>query len=40
MKSFTVKPTSRLSGEIVLPGDKSIAHRCVMAGAISTAKQV
>ena len=38
MKSFTVKPISRLTGEVVLPGDKSIAHRCIMAGAISTAK--
>ncbi len=30
-----VKPIKRLSGEITLPGDKSISHRAIMLGAIA-----
>ena len=35
MKSYKTKPIKKLSGDIVLPGDKSISHRAVMIGAIS-----
>ena len=30
-----IKPIKRLSGEISLPGDKSISHRAIMLGAIA-----
>lgn len=33
MTSWTVKPAQRLSGSIIVPGDKSISHRAVMLGA-------
>lgn len=35
MESLTVHPTSRLHGEITVPGDKSISHRALMLGAIA-----
>jgi 3-phosphoshikimate 1-carboxyvinyltransferase len=35
MKPFVIKPVSHLEGKILLPGDKSIAHRCVIASSIS-----
>ena len=38
MKPFAVKPLSSLQGEVFLPGDKSIAHRAVMCGALSFGK--
>ncbi len=33
--SITLKKTSRLSGKISVPGDKSISHRAVMFGSIA-----
>lgn len=30
-----IKPVKRLNGEIAVPGDKSISHRAVMAGALA-----
>ena len=33
--SFVVNPGIRISGEIRMPGDKSISHRAVMLGAIA-----
>ncbi|MBE7026308.1 MAG: 3-phosphoshikimate 1-carboxyvinyltransferase [Ruminococcaceae bacterium] len=33
-----IKPSSRLRGEIVVPGDKSISHRAVMLGALANGK--
>ena len=33
---FVVKPGGRLTGEIRVPGDKSISHRSIMFGAIAT----
>ncbi|MCI8637811.1 MAG: 3-phosphoshikimate 1-carboxyvinyltransferase [Coprococcus sp.] len=30
-----IKPAKRLRGEITVPGDKSISHRCVMFGALA-----
>jgi len=35
MKPFVVKPVSYLAGEVLLPGDKSIAHRAAILGALS-----
>jgi len=35
MRSLTIHPAHKLSGTIVLPGDKSISHRAVMLGAIA-----
>ncbi|MDR3581301.1 MAG: 3-phosphoshikimate 1-carboxyvinyltransferase [Oryzomonas sp.] len=35
MKSITIHPASSATGEIVVPGDKSISHRSVMLGAIA-----
>lgn len=35
MRSFRVKPVSRVKGEITLLGDKSIAHRSIIISAIS-----
>ncbi len=35
MKPFVVRPLSRLKGEILLSGDKSIAHRAIIISAIS-----
>ena len=35
MKSYKIVPIKRLSGKIILPGDKSISHRAVMIGSIN-----
>ncbi|NQU16534.1 MAG: 3-phosphoshikimate 1-carboxyvinyltransferase, partial [Candidatus Saganbacteria bacterium] len=35
MASLKIKPASKLSGEIHVPGDKSISHRAVMLGSIA-----
>ncbi len=35
MKPFVTGPTSRLKGEVFLSGDKSIAHRYIIIGALS-----
>lgn len=35
MKKFTVTPAKQLSGEVKVPGDKSISHRAVMIGSIA-----
>lgn len=35
MMAFLVKPVLRLKGEVRLPGDKSIAHRCVILSALT-----
>lgn len=35
MSDYLVAPTSRLNGEILPPGDKSISHRTVMLGALA-----
>ena len=33
-----VQPISRLCGEVVVPGDKSISHRAIMLGAIAAGR--
>lgn len=38
--SFLVEPVRRLKGEVILSGDKSIAHRCVIISAISDSPTV
>lgn len=38
MKSILVSPVSRIAGRIILPGDKSIAHRAIILSAITPAK--
>jgi 3-phosphoshikimate 1-carboxyvinyltransferase len=35
MGRYLVQPSQRLSGEITVPGDKSISHRALMLGAIA-----
>ena len=35
MNSITIIPAASVSGEIVVPGDKSISHRSIMLGAIA-----
>lgn len=40
MNPKTINPVNKLSGEIIIPGDKSISHRAVMAGAIAQGKTV
>lgn len=35
MRPFITRPVSRLKGEIFPPGDKSIAHRYIIIGAVS-----
>lgn len=35
MVSRTIEPAKKLSGQITLPGDKSISHRAVMLGSIA-----
>lgn len=35
MKAIKIKPAIRLSGEIILPGDKSISHRAAILAALS-----
>lgn len=37
MKPFVIRPVSSLKGGISLPGDKSIAHRCIILGSLSNA---
>ena len=32
---YVVRPSGPLRGEIRVPGDKSISHRCVMLGAVA-----
>lgn len=32
---FTINPAKRLSGYLILPGDKSISHRAIMLGSIA-----
>ncbi len=32
---FTIKPGGALHGELRIPGDKSISHRCIMLGALA-----
>lgn len=32
---FTLRPTKKLSGSLILPGDKSISHRAIMLGSIA-----
>jgi 3-phosphoshikimate 1-carboxyvinyltransferase len=36
MASYRVVPTARISGEVSVPGDKSVSHRAVMFGAIAS----
>lgn len=38
MRPFLVKPAAYIKGKIVLPGDKSIAHRAVLIAAIAPAR--
>ncbi|MCU0651900.1 MAG: 3-phosphoshikimate 1-carboxyvinyltransferase [Candidatus Omnitrophica bacterium] len=40
MRHYSVQPVSLLKGEIFLPGDKSIAHRAIILGALSKGKTV
>ena len=40
MKPLTIHPADKLTGRLVLPGDKSISHRAVMIGAVSNGKTV
>lgn len=35
---FLIEPKDNVSGEIIVPGDKSISHRSIMFGAISKGK--
>lgn len=35
MSDFIVKPSQKLSGEILVPGDKSISHRAIMLGSLA-----
>ena len=35
MSKFIAKPATTLSGELKIPGDKSISHRCIMLGSLS-----
>ncbi len=35
MEPMKLKPSKALSGRIILPGDKSISHRAVMAGSLA-----
>ncbi len=40
MSDFIISPSQNLSGNITLPGDKSISHRSVMLGAIANGETV
>ncbi|MDD3905308.1 MAG: 3-phosphoshikimate 1-carboxyvinyltransferase [Candidatus Omnitrophica bacterium] len=40
MKPITIKPSGKLTGRMVLPGDKSISHRAIMIGAVAEGKTV
>lgn len=35
MQNFTVRPAKAVSGEITMPGDKSISHRSIMLGSLA-----
>jgi len=35
MSMFIAKPAATLSGELKIPGDKSISHRCIMLGSFA-----
>lgn len=35
MSSFIVKPSQKISGEVLVPGDKSISHRSIMFGSLA-----
>jgi len=38
MRPFVTRPASRIKGSIILPGDKSIAHRSIIISAIAEGK--
>ncbi len=40
MSNIIVKKSSKLSGEIFVPGDKSISHRAIMLGALADGETV
>lgn len=40
MKPFLVERVLRIKGKVVLPGDKSIAHRCIIISALSQGKTI
>ncbi|MFH1190210.1 MAG: 3-phosphoshikimate 1-carboxyvinyltransferase [Candidatus Omnitrophota bacterium] len=40
MRSKNIKPVKMLSGDISVPGDKSISHRAIMCGAVSEGKTI
>ncbi|PIP19415.1 MAG: 3-phosphoshikimate 1-carboxyvinyltransferase [Candidatus Omnitrophica bacterium CG08_land_8_20_14_0_20_41_16] len=40
MKPYDILPSSRFKGRIILPGDKSIAHRAVIVSSISSGRTV
>ncbi|HZV82272.1 MAG TPA: 3-phosphoshikimate 1-carboxyvinyltransferase, partial [Geobacteraceae bacterium] len=35
MESYTIQTALAVSGEITVPGDKSISHRSIMLGSIA-----
>jgi 3-phosphoshikimate 1-carboxyvinyltransferase len=40
MKKLVIKPARKISGEITVPGDKSISHRAVMLGALAKGETI
>ncbi|MFA5142803.1 MAG: 3-phosphoshikimate 1-carboxyvinyltransferase [Candidatus Omnitrophota bacterium] len=40
MKKLTITPVRKLTGKLVMPGDKSISHRAIMIGAISRGRTI
>ena len=34
-KRYIVHPGGKITGQVRVPGDKSISHRCIMFGAIA-----
>lgn len=40
MKPLSIKKAEKITGRLIMPGDKSISHRAVMIGAISKGKTV
>ena len=38
MNSISSNKSSNLSGEIIVPGDKSISHRALIIGSLATGK--
>ncbi|MDD5428523.1 MAG: 3-phosphoshikimate 1-carboxyvinyltransferase [Candidatus Omnitrophica bacterium] len=40
MKPLTIKKAGKLTGRLVMPGDKSVSHRAVMIGAIAKGRTV